>query len=1382
MIGTTFNQLCKLIFAIFALLILPNTTWAARYTTSGNVTQGTGTNVYNWTINNTSGEWLISYVTYSYVNNTSSGKLSLSFEQSVNVTLKAAKSLSIAGKLRKVILTEVSNNNCTISVAFGSATITSSGTGTTKEYSLSTPTAWGNDDLIITIKGNANGAACEISSIAILTGTDDSETSFAFPTDVSSITNNYITFNSTNGTFSVVYDTNVAASQTLTYLLQQSEGRTIKYASSNTDIATVDENTGVVTLTGTEGQTVISATPEENDNYYGYGQNAGNSYTINVYQSYGFTIAGSPVSSNNASDVFGDGTVSFAPADNKLTLNNATIDGPIVWSKDADLTIILKGSNRCNYTPSDNYAIKSTHSKKLYINSEQDNDNIFGTFIFVRKDGSTYSSAETYWSGFSDDPVYEEGLSLEGCDAIGQSSADVFQISYGLTVAGVRITGNNGNITGDGISGKVTFSSNATVAEGKTAPLLTLENATITGEINWSKNQDLYVKIKGECHVRNSKEWAFYHDIYGSNNSYSSGIYFQKGDDDAFLDMNGEEYESINSFYTMEAEDGMSIFSVPSGNDVKTIITSTYGLSVAGFPIHDIPDIMGYKEDVLDDDGSVTFVPAKGTTPATLMLTEANINGEVYSSITNLRVYLKGSNIITAGSHYDFQSETTIQHSPFQCVDSEGSPATGTLVFDSSESDAGELTVNNAFIFNNTNSTWTVGGYTIQNEIKNSPSFRKWVIDSENKHIYLCSVPSITVANNAPSSEGSITGDGITSGTVTFVEANNYDASNSSTWPTLTLTGANISGGIEWNPIDGKNLLIVINGKNMIENSDNKPAISTDNSVLLLEITKGSDSGDASFKIRDFYDDGSYYAISGFSNSTKTETLLNGLYQLKLSSPNGVGRDNYTYISNNSGYETYMTIGYYTVHNIPDEPGYMENVFGDDGTPTVEFEKTDDGGVLTLNNASINGNVKSAIDHLKVYLIGSSDMTGINSNSTNRAFYYSGEETAASLTFDSTDEDAGQITFHNIHEFVAIAQGYSITPNLLSVPSADGWAKQEYYDSEKQSEQCVVLLKDISYNVSVNGVPVTKSNANNIDGTGIVFTPADETEGTPATLTLNAASFTTSGQNAFESGLENLTVLLEGENIITCGGNSDKLFKGTVSGAKVTFAVGNTSEGRLGGQCLEANMFDGITPVYPEELIYTRSGDSYLIADVRVDLSGEFKGNNNYATFCEEQSDVYPKSDITPFVVTGVSGSSVTLQALSYIPKGVPVILGKTKNTATSASFSVNKLQSAGYEGDEVTASSAKPLYVLYNDQFVKVTDNTAIHRGKCYLELSASAGTRDSYSINAINDTSAIEGVRSEGLKSEKCDDWFDLQGRRIDKPTAKGLYIQSGKKVVIR
>jgi hypothetical protein len=41
------------------------------------------------------------------------------------------------------------------------------------------------------------------------------------------------------------------------------------------------------------------------------------------------------------------------------------------------------------------------------------------------------------------------------------------------------------------------------------------------------------------------------------------------------------------------------------------------------------------------------------------------------------------------------------------------------------------------------------------------------------------------------------------------------------------------------------------------------------------------------------------------------------------------------------------------------------------------------------------------------------------------------------------------------------------------------------------------------------------------------------------------------------------------------------------------------------------------------------------------------------------------------------------------------------------------------------------------------------------------------------------INGVTSDQVGTEK---WFDMQGRRIDKPTKKGLYIRDGKKVVIK
>ena len=47
------------------------------------------------------------------------------------------------------------------------------------------------------------------------------------------------------------------------------------------------------------------------------------------------------------------------------------------------------------------------------------------------------------------------------------------------------------------------------------------------------------------------------------------------------------------------------------------------------------------------------------------------------------------------------------------------------------------------------------------------------------------------------------------------------------------------------------------------------------------------------------------------------------------------------------------------------------------------------------------------------------------------------------------------------------------------------------------------------------------------------------------------------------------------------------------------------------------------------------------------------------------------------------------------------------------------------------------------------------------------------------------IKEVKSEGVKSEKSgvEGWFSLDGRRLNgRPSAKGLYIHNGRKVVIK
>jgi len=43
--------------------------------------------------------------------------------------------------------------------------------------------------------------------------------------------------------------------------------------------------------------------------------------------------------------------------------------------------------------------------------------------------------------------------------------------------------------------------------------------------------------------------------------------------------------------------------------------------------------------------------------------------------------------------------------------------------------------------------------------------------------------------------------------------------------------------------------------------------------------------------------------------------------------------------------------------------------------------------------------------------------------------------------------------------------------------------------------------------------------------------------------------------------------------------------------------------------------------------------------------------------------------------------------------------------------------------------------------------------------------------------------GIQTVGLDGEDADaKWYDLNGRRIEKPQKKGLYIRNGQKVVIR
>ena len=683
----------RLALFVITMLLLPSTALAARYTTTGNVVQGTGNNVFNWTINSGSEwKWIIqkgSSFPQIKTGGESNGKFSVTFEtQAANVTLTATNAISDSGNLRKIYLDGLTTSGeCTITVKLGDKSLTSGSHG---EYFLDTPSALGSSSITITIQGNAS-ATCEISSISILTGSDDSSTNFVF--NLSDCLNEYIS-STGSGVLSVSYNKDAEASKTFTALLSPSEGRTIKYASTNPAIALVDEGTGVVTLTGTEGEAVISATPEENDNYYGYGQNAGDSYTVTVQKAptkYPITIAGIQVTDVNASAITGDnillgtdGYVTFTLADADrysdgynywptLTLNNATINGSIEWSETAypNLRIVVNGTCKViketeGDTPLPAIKYSGTGTPTVHISK-----NSTDATLLIASYKNKGTSNGSVFSGFNSTIGVDDGLHQT---TLYPDDGDNYQIRYtcyttakvyDLAVAGIQVHEISSDFQGykehilKGQLENSVYTRNTTVTFDGTQ--LTLNNAAI--ETSSSANAiitglDLSINLIGTNTITTASGYAF-----SRNSQESRTVSFTSSSSPAgTLTLSKSlDPQGLTSGITLDTAGGWTVTYSGSAtsleNATQAIITkgALTGIEIAGTLItSEYLDGNGVISGVSGiTSGTVKFTPADNTaspaTPATLTLNGATISGSIKSSLNDLTIEVAGSsNTLTA--------------------------------------------------------------------------------------------------------------------------------------------------------------------------------------------------------------------------------------------------------------------------------------------------------------------------------------------------------------------------------------------------------------------------------------------------------------------------------------------------------------------------------------------------------------------------------------------------------------------------------------------------------------------------------------------------------------------------------------------------------------
>ena len=210
-----------------------------------------------------------------------------------------------------------------------------------------------------------------------------------------------------------------------------------------------------------------------------------------------------------------------------------------------------------------------------------------------------------------------------------------------------------------------------------------------------------------------------------------------------------------------------------------------------------------------------------------------------------------------------------------------------------------------------------------------------------------------------------------------------------------------------------------------------------------------------------------------------------------------------------------------------------------------------------------------------------------------------------------------------------------------------------------------------------------------------------------------------------------------------------------------------------------------------------------ITSDTGIEMKGvEFGDNNSYDTFVSEDAVRIP-SLLNALVITAIKGNVVIVEDITdgIIPAGVPVLLlskeMKSNKVLTAASKEKGTevkslLQVAGDEGQWVDLGKA---YLLYNDVFYLSQAGT-VPAGGIYLpvpeekeEQSKEEDKKDAVKarlyLNFDDDATGIKSIYDSQIYDLRfgAGAWYDLSGRRLNgAPTTKGVYINNGKKLIIR
>ena len=194
-------------------------------------------------------------------------------------------------------------------------------------------------------------------------------------------------------------------------------------------------------------------------------------------------------------------------------------------------------------------------------------------------------------------------------------------------------------------------------------------------------------------------------------------------------------------------------------------------------------------------------------------------------------------------------------------------------------------------------------------------------------------------------------------------------------------------------------------------------------------------------------------------------------------------------------------------------------------------------------------------------------------------------------------------------------------------------------------------------------------------------------------------------------------------------------------------------------------------------------------------------GPQKFATFYAEQNvqleqgevGFYTIGSVNPERTTATLGRINSTISNDIIPAGTPILVyngGNAEQTVklkvTASNGGLTVLHAPEFQGTakakEFTADDmlAADYYALSGGQFfVPVLDAGTIGKNRCWLQFDHQPQQPGARTIRLVfGETTGVSEVIEVNEVSD--DTLYDLNGRRVAKPARKGVYIQSGKKVV--